>query len=74
MTHICAVFRSRSQAIDCVSRLRRLRVAAKLINTPRDANVGCGLSVMFSSDDASRVRNVIKGANYSAFYGFLTMR
>ena len=41
MTEILAVFRSRSQAIDCMQR--------------------------------ARVKTVITGANYSAFYGYMTV-
>ena len=40
MTEILAVFRSRSQAIDCNSRLKRYGISATLINTPKEANVG----------------------------------
>ncbi|MDE5667261.1 MAG: DUF3343 domain-containing protein [Clostridia bacterium] len=47
MTEILAVFRSRSQAIDCNSRLKRYGISATLINTPKEANVGCGLSLKF---------------------------
>ena len=45
MTEVLAVFRSRSQAIDCNARLKAAGIPANLINTPREANIGCGLSV-----------------------------
>lgn len=73
MTEILAVFRSRSQAIDCMQRLRAAKIAASLVNTPREANIGCGLSIRFAQSAAARVRNVITGANYSAFYGYMTV-
>ena len=73
MTEILAVFRSRSQAIDCMQRLRAAKIAASLVNTPREANIGCGLSIRFAQPAAARVRTVITGANYSAFYGYMTV-
>lgn len=74
MTEVLAVFRSRSQAIDCNARLRALGVPASLINTPREANIGCGLSIKVPLSALGRVRLIIKNANYSAFYGYFGMQ
>ncbi len=71
MTEILAVFRSRSQAIDAVSRLKKSGVAANLMNTPREANVGCGLSVRFYETSLPKARAVISRGGYSAFGGYL---
>ena len=73
MTEILPVFRSRSQAIACMQRLRAAKIAASLVNTPREANIGCGLSIRFAQSAAARVKTVITGANYSAFYGYMTV-
>ena len=70
MTEVLAVFRSRSQAIDCNARLKAAGIPANLINTPREANIGCGLSVKFQHNVYERVRVIVRRANYSAFYGF----
>ena len=74
MTEVLAVFRSRSQAIDCNTRLRQYGVPAVLINTPKEANIGCGLSVKFQQSALNRVKALIHGGNYSAFYGFYVMK
>lgn len=71
MTEILAVFRSRSQAIDCNARMRAFNVPAQLINTPKEAGVGCGLSVKFPAGVALRAKSVIARANYSSFYGYM---
>ncbi len=73
MNDLLAVFRSRSQAIDCSSRLRALGVPAQLINTPKEANAGCGLSVRFPAGMGGRVKNFIARMNYSAFYGYMKL-
>lgn len=73
MSEILAVFRSRSQAIDCNQRLRAFSVSSQLINTPKEANVGCGLSVKFPQGAAQRAKGLITRLNYSSFYGYMKM-
>ena len=74
MTEILAVFRSRSQAADCNNRLKNFGISASLVNTPKEANVGCGLSVKIPQNLLPRARTIILSARYSAFYGFYTMQ
>ena len=74
MIEFLAVFRSRSQAIDCNARLRAAGIPASLINTPREANIGCGLSVKVPQFSLQRVQFIVRNANYSAFYGFYRMQ
>ena len=74
MTYILAIFRSRSQAVDCNIRLKSFGVAAELINTPREANIGCGLSIKIPHSDIERAKRIIKKANYSAFYGYFVVQ
>ena len=74
MTYILAIFRSRSQAVDCNIRLKSFFIAAELINTPKEANIGCGLSIKIPQDSLERAKMIIKKANYSAFYGFFIMQ
>lgn len=71
MTEYLAIFRSRTQAIDCGARLKAFGIPAKIINTPKEAGVGCGLSLKFSALVAPRAKAVINRANYSAFYGYM---
>ena len=74
MKEILAVFRSRSQAIDCNARLKAMGVPASIINTPREANIGCGLSVKIPINMLDRVKMIIRNLNYSAFYGYYRMQ
>lgn len=73
MTEVLAVFRSRAQAIDCNARLRAHGVPANIVNTPKEANIGCGLSVKIPQNLAAKAKPLILGARYSAFYGFFTV-
>lgn len=74
MTEQIAVFRSRAQAIDCNNRLRSLGVPSSLINTPREANIGCGLSVKIPQNMLERAKHIIASSKYSAFYGYFRVK
>lgn len=65
-----AIFRSRSQALDCASRLKQAGIPASAVSTPKEANVGCGLSVKIGVFDLSRAKRLLCGVHYSAFVGF----
>ena len=71
MTEIIAVFRSRSHAIDCNRILKALNVPCSLIATPKEANVGCGLSVKLPYTAFAKVKQVIDRKNYPSFSGYL---
>lgn len=49
MENIIAVFNNRNLAMRFASDLKRLGVQSKIINTPRELSVSCGISVAFSS-------------------------
>ncbi|MDE6504644.1 MAG: DUF3343 domain-containing protein, partial [Clostridia bacterium] len=74
MTDLLAVFRSRAQAADCNSRLRMNGVPSNLVNTPKEANIGCGLSVKIPQNMAARAKALVLSGRYSAFYGFYTVK
>lgn len=73
MTYILAIFRSRAQAVDCNIRLKSSGITAELINTPKEANIGCGLSIKIPHAVADRAKMIIRKGNYSAFYGFFVL-
>ena len=70
MNGILVIFRSRAQALDCVSLLRKNGVQASAVSTPREANVGCGISVRVGEFDLARVRRIVSRANYGALVGY----
>lgn len=65
-----AVFRSRAQALDAVSRLGNAGVPAQAVSTPKEAGYGCGLSVRFDARFYPRVAPVLKKRAYPAFAGY----
>lgn len=74
MIEIIAVFRSRSHAIDCNRILKALNIGSTLIGTPKEANVGCGLSVKLPYNAYARAKQVIDRENYASFAGFLKIQ
>ena len=66
-----AVFSSRSQTLDCISHLRSMGVPARAVATPKDAGVGCGLSVKFEEGFLPRVRLLLTRRPYSSFRGIM---
>ena len=51
-----AAFRSRQQVMRYEGVLRRAGVNVRVISTPRDVAIGCGLSIQFDLNDAPVVR------------------
>ena len=63
-----AVFRSRAQALDAISRLGGAGVPAQAVSTPKEAGYGCGLSVRYDARFQARVAvlMIIMGAHGAA--------
>ena len=74
MTEIIAVFRSRSHAINCNRILRASGVPSSLIGTPKEANVGCGLSVKLPYSAYAKAKQIIARENYPSFAGYLKIQ
>lgn len=54
-----AAFRSRQQVMKFEEALRREGLYARIVSTPRDVAIGCGLSVQFALRDIRTVQNVL---------------
>ncbi|MDR3318347.1 MAG: DUF3343 domain-containing protein [Clostridiales bacterium] len=70
MISYLAAFRSRSQAIRLYDLLRASGYSARIVNTPREAGVGCGISVNFPSQNFGSVRALLSRNNFTAFAGW----
>ncbi|MDE5547710.1 MAG: DUF3343 domain-containing protein [Clostridia bacterium] len=71
---ILAVFKSRAQTLDFISRLSHAGVPAQAVSTPKDAGVGCGISAKFDARFFPRAKAVLSARPYSSFAGFLNLR
>ena len=50
-----AAFRSRQQVLVFNNALQRAGIQGRIVSTPREVSMGCGLSVRFEGQDAPRV-------------------
>ncbi len=71
---VLTVFRSRAQALDFLSACKSVGIPASAVNTPKEAGVGCGLSVKFEDKFLPRARAALQKKRYSAFNGFMGRR
>jgi len=64
-----AAFRSRSQVFMFEEALRRNGIAVRIVSTPRDVSMGCGLSVRFRLEDTQTVLRTLRQVNTGNLIG-----
>jgi len=65
-----AVFRSRTETLSFATLLNSYGVYCSVINTPRQINVACGISVKFSKKDELIARSILSRRRFDTFAGF----
>ena len=74
MEYVVVAFRSRAQTVKFHEILSRNNILSEIINTPKEAGVGCGLSVKISKNAFSLVKQVVRMANLNSFAGFFLVK
>jgi hypothetical protein len=69
MSYAFVSFISRTTTSRAYNFLLSKGISCQLFSTPREVNVGCGLSVRFSHGDADRVRSLI-GSGHPNLVGY----
>ena len=67
--HGVAAFRSRQQVLRFEAALNRQGIPARVVTTPRDIAMGCGLSVRFPVESLPEVRRALLTQNTSNLIG-----
>lgn len=70
MEYVIVAFRSRSYTIKFSNFLKEHGVRCAVINTPKEAGVGCGLSVQIAKSDFFQVKKAVFSSNMESFAGF----
>lgn len=70
MKKCVVVFRSRTQVFSFIDTMKRQGVLVRVVSTPKEAKIGCGISAEISPYEKERAINVIKSENLTSFYGF----
>lgn len=74
MDSVIAVFRSRSETLGYSNLLRSYGVDVKVINTPREVNVSCGISVKFDIAYIKEARDILTRRRFDTFAGFYLVK
>lgn len=74
MEYVAAAFRSRSETVRFYEYLRSYGANAEIINTPKEAGVGCGLSVKISTDILLAVKRAAAAFPARSFAGFFLVK
>ncbi len=69
MEYAIVSFRSRSETIGFYSLIKG-NIASKIVNTPKEVGIGCGLSVKTSISYLNICKSVISRNNFKSFAGF----
>ncbi len=70
MREFFIVFRSRAEAIRYFELLKTYNISSKVINTPSEVKVGCGLSIKMFSKDMQMAKIVLERGRFSSQVGF----
>lgn len=73
MDYIIVAFRSRNETIQVNRYLSNHGIFCEVVNTPKQAGVGCGLSVKIMPNTFQIVKNIIFSANLKTFAGFFAV-
>ena len=60
MEYVIIAFRSRAHTVKFFELLRNGGMAVEIVNTPKEAGVGCGLSVKFSKNNIGLAKNALR--------------
>lgn len=74
MEYIVAAFRSRSETVGFYEYLRDNGVNAEIINTPKEAGVGCGLSVKIRPEIFPLIKRAAIYFKARTFAGFFLVK
>ena len=71
MQYAIVAFRSRNQTASMYEVFVANGIVCKIINTPKEANVGCGVSLRFDLGQLNRAKQLVtryQGQNYIGFF------
>ena len=69
MNYIIVVFKARTETLSFASILRGYNVPFQIINTPRNLNLSCGISVKMPAVKRDLAQYIIKQKSFQSFAG-----
>ena len=74
MGYVVIAFRSREHSVKFSAILTERGIPNNLVNTPKEAGVGCGLSVKVSENNYYFAVRLLRKVNFSSFAGRLRLK
>ena len=74
MEYLIVAFRSRAHTIKFANLLRSQNFAMEIVNTPKEAGVGCGLSVKVRKENYEMIKKLVLLSALSSFAGFFSVK
>ena len=74
MEYIIVSFRSRSETVKFSDLLNKRGIGNAIISTPKEASVGCGLSVRISPNYFEMAKRLVFANGFSSFAGFFQIK
>jgi hypothetical protein len=74
MEYVVVAFRSRAHTVKFYEILRANGMGCEIINTPKEAGVGCGLSVKVNVGQLLSVKTAVNKTALSSFAGFFLVK
>ncbi len=71
MKKYVAVFRSRTDVLTFIDDMRKSSAYAKVVSTPKEAKIGCGISAELSYASINIAKKLIKIKKYNSFHAIL---
>ena len=74
MEHVVVAFRSRAETVKFSEVLKKYGVYNEIVSTPKEAGVGCGLSLKISQQSITATKRVIAVLGAKSFAGFFLVK
>ena len=74
MEYVVCAFRSRSETLKFRDFLEKNGIKCELVNTPKEAGVGCGLSVKTYPSMIPVMKNALRISKVKSFAGFFLVK
>lgn len=74
MEYLVVAFRSRNHTVKFYEHLKRVNLPVEIINTPKEAGVGCGLSVKAPITYLQVIKRAVSLTGYKSFAGYFSVK
>ena len=74
MEYVVVAFRARSETVAFSNFLVKYGISNRIVNTPKEAGVGCGLSVKINKEQFFTVKRAVFSFNAKSFAGFFSVK